>query len=482
METPDKRVDQAKPNAFAILMSSTQTKRKKSTSLEAEYATRCPYCTKFLADRDFDAHVAQCASLRDPFASQSPPQPTNVVAGNLNSFLGLKPEDLILPTHFHLHVNLSNTPEQRPHILSSFLFEPLKEVRYTQICNWRAEKRDLILTSNVQFTKPVIESFTNNASVVPLLKSHLQKSIRRSQPVEAVKTSACLMKRDPISLIRRLGIIAVEDVLLNPKEFVTLTWFLLAVSKVDIGTPLAGSSWMNGWIHAYVESLAKCPVYDSETSFTDPAEQLKLGSVRNQDAGLRNVLYALMLRKSFGGSTGDTNLLHNVAQLWLERKTHLQHPRLVPVMPYTEKQLGLLAAQKDLVQTPQAWQLAAVDFHVHRGIVDKIREKMLDEDWEEIGGQDGFNRWMWKFSSGITDKQPWPSSEEMEQWTWQHDDLMVYPCKPHDAVETAKMQAIWNKYANEIHTKQFLILKARLQSDRNQASNSSRSASGTPSG
>jgi hypothetical protein len=452
-----------KPNAYSILMSQTKRKRVEMDTTSQNYATRCPYCTKLLRDEDFDFHLQFCASKHDTQSNSDENAPTQSTSFNLNSFLGLKPENLLLPTHFHLHVTRPTSPDKRPILLSSFLFEPPKEVRYTQTVNWRAERRDLILTCNVPFSKPIIEAFANNTSIIPLLKSHLQKSIRRGLPLQAVKTSASMMKRDPVSLIRRLGIIACEDVVLNQKEFVTLTWFLLAVTRVDTGQPSPGSTWMHSWIHAYCESLANCPVYESETNFDTPSNpSFKLSTVRNVDSQLRNMVYALMIRKSFGGSGGDVHLLHNTAVLWIQRHEQgipLQHASLVPVLPYSQKQLEALAMTKDMTLDPASWELSAVDFHVHRAIIDRMRDKFLDEDWEQIGGEDGFKQAMWQFGSGLTGKNPWPFSDVIsEDWQFEQDGLIVIPCKESNI----EKQGLWKKYAKERELIQYLSLKSRL--------------------
>jgi hypothetical protein len=77
----------------------------------------------------------------------------------------------------------------------------------------------------------------NNKLSVPVLKSMLQKSIRRRRPRPAMRLACALYKKSPLDLLRRLPIIVLEDGMFHP-DFALLVWLMVACS-----TP--GSTNMN---------------------------------------------------------------------------------------------------------------------------------------------------------------------------------------------------------------------------------------------
>jgi len=126
---------------------------------------------------------------------------------------------------------------------------------------WRDQKRSLVLCTNLApAAEPVLakEAFYTN---VPLLKSHLQKCVRRSNAPAAVATAKHLMRldmvrprgnartarrrtelnrsslqgghgaRDQGELLRRLPIIMVEDVHPDVAVFPVLVWLMAAQAK-----------------------------------------------------------------------------------------------------------------------------------------------------------------------------------------------------------------------------------------------------------
>ena len=67
------------------------------------------------------------------------------------------------------------------------------------------------------------------AQLYPLLKSNLQKQIRRGEK-EAITTASLMLDLDEFELLRRLSIIAAEDVTLS-QETSRIVWYMAAVSK-----------------------------------------------------------------------------------------------------------------------------------------------------------------------------------------------------------------------------------------------------------
>ena len=69
-----------------------------------------------------------------------------------------------------------------------------------------------------------------NKKQIPLLKSNLQKCIRRSKEDKSLNTGLTLLCLDENELLRRLPIIILEDTILI-KNYTFLIWLMCAVSK-----------------------------------------------------------------------------------------------------------------------------------------------------------------------------------------------------------------------------------------------------------
>ena len=65
---------------------------------------------------------------------------------------------------------------------------------------------------------------------IPLLKSNIQKAIRRGNASVAVSTALAILQKDPIQLLRRLSIIYVEDVCMMD-SFPIVIWLMMTDSN-----------------------------------------------------------------------------------------------------------------------------------------------------------------------------------------------------------------------------------------------------------
>lgn len=98
---------------------------------------------------------------------------------------------------------------------------------------WRDQNKTIFLLSTIA------PSPSANGSLPPetvyknmgLLKSHLQKCVRRSHTQLAVKTALTILRLNPGELLRRLPIIMLEDAHLFPASFISLVWLMAATSK-----------------------------------------------------------------------------------------------------------------------------------------------------------------------------------------------------------------------------------------------------------
>ena len=102
--------------------------------------------------------------------------------------------------------------------------------------SFHAKDVELHLTSSIQSDPSfpaVREPFVQRPSKfsVPVLKSMLQKSIRRRRPLPSVRLAMELADKSYVDLIRRLPIICLEDSFLH-HDFPLLCWLMAADSKV----------------------------------------------------------------------------------------------------------------------------------------------------------------------------------------------------------------------------------------------------------
>jgi hypothetical protein len=172
-----------------------------------------------------------------------------------------------------------------------------------------------------QLEKLSVETGPKNPNYpVPYLKSNLQKAIRRKLTCSAICTTQQLLIQDPLALLRRLPVIAVEDVEWS-EEINYVVWMMCAVSKgfvlqshqhqhIYLLVSMLCSS--NGrYIHYYRNrTFYSCSEIVTRLLRRIPSKCL--GSLRRDSLELVS-LVALLVRVSYGGMNGDMNLLHSLS-------------------------------------------------------------------------------------------------------------------------------------------------------------------------
>ena len=200
-------------------------------------------------------------------------------------------------------------------------------------------------SDNIKFTELTNIAKTNfNISQIPILKSNLQKCIRRSKVEEAKSSALTILCLKSSELLRRLPIIILEDVMLN-NDFLFLVWLMCAESK---GFPI-NDGYMNKIINS-VELLA---------SFTErelchkidkiDIKKLDLSKISNYE---KDILWSIQLRKSYGGMKGDMKMLNYFTQSWYNKfKNGYELPSSI------DKINNLRLIRYDDIQ------LSSIDFH-----------------------------------------------------------------------------------------------------------------------
>jgi len=164
---------------------------------------------------------------------------------------------------------------------------------------------------------------------LPILKSNLQKAVRRQNKSAALATAAQMWVQAPLDLIRRLSVIAVEDVTLHYWT-AHVTWLMAAMSKGFVP-----STFHRLVVLKLVELLVECPhppkIFKYGETPTVPAD-MWLRALKPRFAELpmwmASTLFGLIVRVAFGGMPGDMLMLRGTFRVTLANTA-----RLISKMP-----------------------------------------------------------------------------------------------------------------------------------------------------
>jgi len=161
---------------------------------------------------------------------------------------------------------------------------------------------------------------------VPVLKSILQKSIRRRRPLPAVRVAMELVDKSLGELLRRLPIIILEDSTLHP-DLPLLVWLMMAHSRDYIVPPrlivralrviyeTASCQWSDS-LPSDVKAKDDESLMTHAVSFS-LLDELLLSSALPNDA--MSIVWSMLSRAEYGGMRGDMHMLQGYARLWKER-------------------------------------------------------------------------------------------------------------------------------------------------------------------
>lgn len=382
-----KRSNSRKSGSLCTEKDDKRLKRAESSSNEDQKAwVTCPICSKNIRFHRMDFHLDfECSAMK---SSSTESAGSIKIQKTIESYdHRTESLDTSMPSFYALELKNSK--------FRSFFSRNLPS-GYSIIARFNATElagtRELLLCTNI----PIVESSDFNVFYkdifchyfddmenfyrnMPLLKSHLQKSIRRCSPKLAVLT-AWHMSRMPDpkvftanrksdnlklspsealyglnQLVRRLPIIMIEDVILH-RDFPVLTWLMVYISRLQSTKYfysckiIESKSWyyIRKWIFGLVCWLAECPIKDPhhDDSFIQ-REYLELCDISNaanekykcsyvdsksktfwetfaSDEKYRDLLLSMEIRRSFGGMKGDKEMLIRSETIWFNRLSRYQ--------------------------------------------------------------------------------------------------------------------------------------------------------------
>lgn len=353
-----------------------------STSQPSRFAS-CPYCSKSISSAFIQVHVETCISnaeyqqqehLRQErkkakiFHKHRTSMPNTVVTPDKNAFTKMmdqskqwnfgesksNAENTDSPKRkakrqqwFHLTKdmkviwitddtsdgNSSSLHEKVDKLCGEIHWSSSLLIHASKVNETNQDNIELNVTSSIPPASSAKAPFVLHHSrlSIPVLKSILQKSIRRRRPLPSVKVAMELADKGLGELLRRLPIIGIEDSTLH-HDFPFLVWLMVAQSKQFHPT----RAMMTRLFRAVFE-IASCPWQDNlntmaNDSEADP-EDISLTAMRQSlfedkmegnnlsqldcDLMLRSVL----LRHKYGGMSCDLRMLQKCTRLWKYRFT-----------------------------------------------------------------------------------------------------------------------------------------------------------------
>ena len=223
---------------------------------------------------------------------------------------------------------------------------------------------------------------------VPLIKSNLQKAIRRCDSQIAVQSTIALIQQCPMELLRRLPVICIEDVTLMD-SFPILVWLMMAdkdygnLSKIDINIILN-----------IVISLCECKKYfpyeKNELNYAFTHETLQFCPNSNE-------LLSLFYRSQYGGLKGDMQMLKVAIDYYR------MHPTEVIKTEYNTINYNAIEREIEVL-------VEAIDFHCYPNMLN-ILNKLTFINRETI------KMCIWFVESGYNIRKPdtQASSKEYEE-------------------------------------------------------------------
>jgi len=238
------------------------------------------------------------------------------------------------------------------------------------------------------------ETKLSSAYSVPILKSNLQKAIRRQKTEAALSTTHQLVLQDLKSLLRRLPIISIEDVswLTDVNRIV---WCMAAHSKgFKLRLHQIQLLYKVVWNLCH---LSTCTKWSTPSQSLEPRIliQRQFNILKKSlDPSVLNVRTSVLVRISFGGMKGDLNLLD-----WLGH-----HPKTVVTSSYPSPCFTI---------TPLSFNsshqlLEAVDFHC---------TKIGQEAAQKFGINPSFMKEIiWTQRSRVNVRKPWQITPPPYWW------------------------------------------------------------------
>lgn len=229
---------------------------------------------------------------------------------------------------------------------------------------------------NKRIILPKIETKAN----LPLLKSNLQKAVRRCLITEAINSAIAIIQKDPLELLRRLPIIYIEDVCLMD-SYPIVVWLMMAEKEHKLD-----SNDIDILLHI-VKSLCETQSYyngNESNNIDRKLFELSHNNLQNNDHN--DCLLSLYYRALYGGMKEDMLMLKKSIYYYVEKPFEIEKT-IYDCINYSK-------IERILNIIPQA-----IDFHPFPQIIN-ILVKQTNFDNNDI------KMCVWFVESGLNVRKP----------------------------------------------------------------------------
>lgn len=265
---------------------------------------------------------------------------------------------------------------------------------------WNSEYVNLCLTrESLSLLKKKIKiNKTNSYSNISILKSNLQKCVRRLYVKNAVNTAfqMCLINKGLNQLLRRLIIIAVEDACAT-YDIIKLCYLMCISSKINlVGENTLSSIELSEYVLKFCLKFTK---FITKIKIRDPeycvGKKTSVESIVNSCLSDKNKSFIMCLftRAEYGGMECDIDMLIKSGSVWLKRlaSEKIMWHNLITLTCENEK--------VDLVNKFKKSSIIRYSYDFHcTNIMKKMKEQFPNYLEEEL------KKAIWYYSSGVNKK------------------------------------------------------------------------------
>lgn len=251
-------------------------------------------------------------------------------------------------------------------------------------------------------TETTFTNIINNNKYNLLLKSNLQKAIRRKNTFIASLSAIEMIKCEKATdLLRRLSIISFEDLKLN-KYYPQIVWFYVAlINKYELTNNDVNFIW------SYVKYLCGIDISNDWENliFEQTNSPIVINNFKNN-----KYCMALYIRLQFGGFDEEKKIMQN----------------LINCIKYND----ILIYEKDLIieeyslcaDVRMTYLESSIDFHCFSKMPEKIlikikADKYYDDKKYPLDEQ-LIKEYIWKFDSNLNVRKTIYNIDENEYYTW----------------------------------------------------------------
>lgn len=243
------------------------------------------------------------------------------------------------------------------------------------------------------------DSYISRGKNTSLLKSNLQKAIRRNKKDIALNTALYMIDNNMIvDLLRRLTIITFEDVTLD-RYYPTIIWYYIILSKSSLNYQLTNRDVE--FIYSYVGLLCdidRTIAIDDGISDTLPPME---------DIVTNTYCASLFLRIQFGGFAGEIKLMNRIMNSILNNKIIIE-----------ERKINILSIQFDKCVKFPCIMDCAIDFHCYPKILDFVLGKIDSKNSNHEFSRDKIKYYIWTYDSSLNYRSKNNKKRENEIKIW----------------------------------------------------------------